>query len=74
MSIGAYRVSSSRPSNNPDVAKITSKAAELIDLINGIDVVISEQVRLKALAMRAIEEGTMWAVKAATKKEVGVTQ
>ena len=71
------------PGNNDVVWQIKSAAAALIDLINAlptethtihdshIEVHMSSQAmevgRLKALAMTAIEEGAMWAVKAATK-------
>lgn len=82
MTIGEYRVGLKfNPSENPDVSAIKKLAASLIDVIESIeydeDVTIDEDfdgymrskeiVRLKSLAMTAIEEGAMWAVKAATK-------
>ena len=81
--LGEYRVGVSfNPSNNPLVDEIKRKAADLIDLIvkmegpSGettfnqtlLDKAV-ETMRLKALAMTAIEEAAMWAVKAATKQE-----
>lgn len=78
MTKGEYRVGIAfNPSNDDMVARIKRAAAELIDLIDGIDTEVndlradntrvSEVARLKALAQTAIEEGAMWAVKAATK-------
>jgi len=74
MTKGEYRVGITfNPSNDDMVGKIKRAAADLIDLIEsipsgsdewGFD---AERVRLKALAQTAIEEGAMWAVKAATK-------
>lgn len=72
---GEYRVGINfNPSNDDMVAKIKRAAADLIDLIDGVeehpaqlDMQFSEIRRLKALAQTAIEEGAMWAVKAATK-------
>jgi len=70
MTKGEYRVGLDfNPSNNEDVERIKVMAAELIDYIE--DMVTkpnSDAPRLKALAQTAIEEGAMWAVKAATKK------
>ena len=73
MSKGEYRVWSFNHSADDKVAQIKSAAADLIDLIDGIYDSqedfnhVVEIVRLKQLAMDAIEEGAMWAVKAATK-------
>lgn len=73
MSKGEYRVGITyNPSNNNKVQEIKLHAANLIDLIESIPQhyfhdVDAEVSRLKALAQTAIEEGAMWAVKAATK-------
>ena len=72
MSKGEYRVWSFNHSADDKVAQIKSAAADLIDLIESIPQhpfldVDAEVRRLKALAQTAIEEGAMWAVKAATK-------
>jgi hypothetical protein len=74
MTKGEYRVGISfNPSNDDMVGSIKRAAADLIDLIEGIPKVgldhpqFSEVARLKSLAQTAIEEGAMWAVKAATK-------
>lgn len=68
---GEYRVGISfNPSADPNVDAIKAQAAGLIDLINALPSQDGEQGRLKALAMSAIEEGAMWAVKAATKQPV----
>ena len=75
---GQYRVGSTfNPSAQSAVDEIKAKAAELIDLIDrlpatrrdtGASEVRADEVgRLKALAQTAIEDGAMWAVKAATK-------
>ncbi len=55
------------------ITTLKTKGAELIDLINQAankpnwdNGTLDEWVRLKELAMTSIEEGTMWAVKAAT--------
>lgn len=73
MTRGEYRVGINfNPSADDMVGKIKRAAADLIDLIEtiqpegGVERCI-EMTRLKALAMTAIEEGAMWAVKAATK-------
>ena len=67
--LGQFRVGISfNPSNNADVDIIKTLAASLIDTINALPSQDGEQARLKALAMSAIEEGAMWAVKAATKQ------
>lgn len=70
MTKGEYRVGIDfNPSANLDVKEIKQQAAHLIDIIEALDVPKdSDAPRLKALAMTAIEEGAMWAVKAATKK------
>lgn len=83
MTKGEYRVGISfNPGGNEQVNKIKRAAADLIDLIDKIDIPThpndiggevyqstqhSEILRLKALALTAVEEGAMWAVKAATK-------
>lgn len=80
---GQYRVGSSfNPSGDDAVSQIKAKAAELIDLIDTLEGTIKdygsfrevtfdkrhqEVQRCKALAMTCIEDGAMWAVKAATK-------
>jgi hypothetical protein len=71
---GEYRVGINfNPSGNDTVYQIKRQAADLIDLIETIpgaemrDLRGSEVGRLKALAQTAIEDGAMWAVKAATK-------
>lgn len=73
MSKGEYRVGITfNPSNDDTVEEIKLRAADLIDLIEGIPQhyfldVDAEVMRLKALAQTAVEEAAMWAVKAATK-------
>jgi hypothetical protein len=81
MTKGEYRVGINfNPSNDDTVGQIKRAAANLIDLIEAIpnrisdqhggetdDVRAAERGRLKALAQTAIEDGAMWAVKAATK-------
>jgi len=75
MTKGEYRVGISfNPSHADNVGLIKRHAADLIDLIEGIDSIGAheygpnpEVARLKALAQTAIEEAAMWAVKAATK-------
>ena len=72
MSKGEYRVWSFNHSADDKVSQIKSAAADLIDLIESIPQhpfldTDAEIMRLKALAQTAIEEGAMWAVKAATK-------
>ncbi|WRH62044.1 MAG: hypothetical protein RSE12_16980 [Fuscovulum sp.] len=76
---GKYRVGVSfNPSKSNIVDDIKTAAADLIDLIEGIDLLVpcdagstrqGEVARLKSLAQTAIEEGAMWAVKAATKPD-----
>ena len=76
MTLGEMRV---RVSFNPSsgqsgeyIDRIKKQSAELIDLIDGVaspkfnDDEFKEWVRLKELAITAIEEGAMWAVKSAT--------
>jgi len=77
MTKGEYRVGITfNPSNDDTVSKIKRLSADLIDMIESIGteniaqgaVVENAEVRrLKALALTSIEEGAMWAVKAATK-------
>lgn len=79
MTKGEYRVGITfNPSNDARVDTIKEHAAALIDLIESIpeteytaDMGPGERSRLKALAQTAIEEGAMWAVKAATKQPMG---
>lgn len=69
---GEYRVGIDfNPSGDDLVGQIKRRAADLIDLIDTIAPMRDsiEVGRLKALAQTAIEDGAMWAVKAATKKE-----
>jgi hypothetical protein len=87
MTKGEYRVGITfNPSGDDLVGQIKRKAADLIDLIGAIPTRISDQhggetdgireaeiMRLKALAQTAIEDGAMWAVKAATKPAPEVT-
>lgn len=61
------------PSNDEYVHLLKQKSAELINLIDQAanypkwdDETLKEWLRLKALAMTSIEEGALWAVKAAT--------
>jgi hypothetical protein len=78
MTKGEYRVGITfNPSNDDAVSKIKRAAADLIDLIEGIDCTpkssdepgyhAGEKYRLKALAQTEVESAAMWAVKAATK-------
>lgn len=67
MTLGEYRVGITfNPGGNEMVDKIKRATADLIDLIDTIDQP-TEAMRLKALALTHIEDGAMWAVKAATK-------
>ena len=70
MTKGEYRVGVDfNPSGDAKVILIKRAAANLIDMIEALpNNDIPEVGRLKALAQTAIEEGQMWAVKAATKK------
>lgn len=68
MTTGEYRVGIAfNPGGNEMVNKIKRAAADLIDLIESIESDDAEVKRLKALGMTHIEDGAMWAVKAATK-------
>lgn len=74
MTKGEYRVGINfNPSGDDLVGRVKRAAADLIDLIEAIDpahgglAINPEVVRLKATAQTAIEDGAMWAVKAATK-------
>ena len=68
MTKGEYRVGITfNPSAGTTVYNIKRAAADLIDLIETIPADTEDRPRLKALAQTAIEEGAMWAVKAATK-------
>lgn len=72
MTKGEYRVGISfNPSNDDTVGKIKRAAADLIDLIEGIDNQsnLGEVIRLKSLAQTEVESAAMWAVKAATKTD-----
>ena len=71
MTEGTYRVGIDfNPGKNPIVAELKRQSASLIDLIlaipqaNGRE---DEITRLQNIAVQAIEDGAMWAVKAATK-------
>lgn len=80
MTKGEYRVGINfNPSKDDNVGLIKQAAAALIDLIETVQasdptdtVQCVEVLRLKALAQTAIEEGAMWAVKAATKPKKDV--
>jgi hypothetical protein len=78
MTKGEYRVGISfNPSKDDTVMCIKRAAADLIDLIEGIDdhflsmgksaSQFHEIRRLKTLAQTEVESAAMWAVKAATK-------
>lgn len=78
MTKGEYRVGINfNPSADDNVGQIKRMAADLIDYIDSqveehpaqLDIRHSEIRRLKALALTAIEDGAMWAVKATTKPE-----
>ena len=72
MTKGEYRVGINfNPSADDNVGLIKRAAADLIDLIETIPADTEDRPRLKALAQTAIEEGAMWAVKAATKPAIG---
>lgn len=54
-------------SDNSKIQNIKERAAEFINYINNnIETFDEESSRLKSLALTAIEESAMWAVKAAT--------
>lgn len=77
MTKGEYRVGTGfNPSGDDLVGQIKRKAAELIDPIDQVEVpsavaniarLDAEVARCKSVAQTAIEDGAMWAVKAATK-------
>lgn len=67
--LGEKRVRTSfNPSDNSIVQHIKERAAEFINYVNDSmpNPKDAEQARLKAMALTAIEEAAMWAVKAAT--------
>jgi hypothetical protein len=68
LSLGESRVRTTfNPSDSSIVQHIKERAAEFINYVDGkIDAPTPEQARLKALALTAIEEAAMWAVKAVT--------
>ena len=74
ITLGQARVRVAFNTGNSDaVSEIKVAAAELIDIINSLPEPDSvntaesnEFLRVKELAMTAIEEGAMWGVKAAT--------
>ena len=75
MTKGEYRAGIAfNPSADNKVAQIKRMAADLIDYIESIyaheDGPNTEVMRLKSIAQTAIEEGAMWAVKAATKTKL----
>ena len=75
MTKGEYRVGIAfNPSADNKVAQIKRMAADLIDYVESIDAhedgPNTEVMRLKSIAQTAIEEGAMWAVKAATKTKL----
>ena len=53
-------------SASSDVDEIKRAAAELIDRIEALDGSLPDAGRHQALAITSIEQGAMWAVKAAT--------
>ena len=55
-------------SGNSDVDEIKTLAARLIDRIDLLDGAPEDAGRHKALAITAVEQASMWAVKAATAK------
>ena len=76
MTKGKYRVGINfNPSGDDLVGQIKKQAAKLIDLIETIPgsqergMQGAEIGRAKSIAQTAIEDGAMWAVKAATKQE-----
>jgi len=52
------------PSGNPKVHDVKVAAAALIDMIDAV----GKDERTKALALTAVEEAAMWAVKSITKE------
>ena len=69
MTKGEYRVTSSNPSEHPDVKQITKTIAGLIDHLESIVDTGEEAGRCAAIAQTKFEEAAMWAVKAITKPE-----
>lgn len=73
--LGEYRVGIAfNPGGNTLVDEIKRRAAELIDFVNALPKpedppTLAECSRLIALASTHIEDGAMWAVKAATKPQ-----
>lgn len=71
ITLGMQRVRSFfNPSEDPVVAQIKQKTAELIDLCETLK---PKDGRLASLAQTAYEEAAMWAVKAATAVTSGQT-
>lgn len=76
MTKGEYRVGKTfNPSGDDMVTALKSVAADFIDLIEQISSdreteAGNERGRLKALAQTEVESAAMWAVKAATKREM----
>ncbi len=72
LTLGQKRVGVTfNPSQKEIVKEIKMKSAELIDLIDSITHNPNEdgeKIRLKSLAQTSFEQGSMWAVKAATKE------
>jgi hypothetical protein len=68
MSLGEDRVRITfNPANSDPVAELKQRAAELIDIVDGLKVEGRPELnRLVALAQTCFEDGAMWAVKAAT--------
>ncbi|MCF0074462.1 hypothetical protein LZD49_28515 [Dyadobacter sp. CY261] len=67
--LGESRVRTSfNPSSDGTVDQIKQKAAELINLVEGLRTtgIAGEKARLISLAQTDIESAAMWAVKAAT--------
>jgi hypothetical protein len=72
MTKGEYRVGIDfNPSGTDTVGQLKRAAANLIDAIEDIPAPHPEISRLKALAQTYVEDGAMWAVKAATKATPG---
>jgi hypothetical protein len=74
LTLGEYRVGVAfNPGGHATVSRIKNLAAKLIDEIESLSPVAEDPAtagevkRLKALAQTHIEDGAMWAVKAATK-------
>lgn len=68
LTLGEQRIRTAfNPSNDSTVQHIKERGAEFINYVNdNVPANGPEQARLKALALTAIEEAAMWAVKAAT--------